>query len=262
MAWDPQGQLWVWDPVARRYSLFRRDGTFVREVERPVLGVAYPWAGAVDWQWTLWDFGRLATVYQPEDGVYLESWVPVRIPMEEGRPETFPPVVLRRDLVGENLEGPFQGPFTAAVDPSGRLWFGDPRDYRLIKRNPAGDTLVVATLPYRPKPVTPAERDSVVAAFAAGGAVLAPERVPYTWPVLRRLVADQDGHLFVFADLPDVEMGRAVDVFDSEGRYLGRLDLPTRLDLSTRPVVRGDDLWAETRGPAGEPQVVRFRLRR
>ncbi len=53
---------------------------------------------------------------------------------------------------------------------------------------------------------------------------------------------------------------RIVDVFAADGRYLGRLDLPTTISFEPPPFVAGDTVIARVEDAAGTIRVKRFRL--
>ena len=53
---------------------------------------------------------------------------------------------------------------------------------------------------------------------------------------------------------------RVLDVFDEEGRYLGRFDLPFKLDSYPRPIFRHGMIYGITLDEFDVPFVVRARL--
>jgi hypothetical protein len=54
--------------------------------------------------------------------------------------------------------------------------------------------------------------------------------------------------------------GRVVDIFDPEGRYLGRIGLPFMLSMNPPPVFRDGFLYAVTEDELEVPYVVRARI--
>jgi hypothetical protein len=54
----------------------------------------------------------------------------------------------------------------------------------------------------------------------------------------------------------------AFDVFERDGRYLGRVHAPDLLSIYPEPVVRGDYVWAITRDELDVSYVVRYRIDR
>jgi hypothetical protein len=53
----------------------------------------------------------------------------------------------------------------------------------------------------------------------------------------------------------------AFDVFESDGRYVGRVETPAGFLASPRPVFRGDHVWAVVRDADGVNFVARYRVR-
>lgn len=53
---------------------------------------------------------------------------------------------------------------------------------------------------------------------------------------------------------------RVLDAFDPDGRFLGTVPLPRDLDFRVPPVLRGDTMWAVTRGDLGVQRVHRMVL--
>lgn len=54
--------------------------------------------------------------------------------------------------------------------------------------------------------------------------------------------------------------GKQVDVFDGEGRYLGRVASPDPLPLTGQVLIRGDRLYVVVRDEIDIPYVVRYRI--
>jgi hypothetical protein len=52
----------------------------------------------------------------------------------------------------------------------------------------------------------------------------------------------------------------AFDVFDADGRYLGRVLPPASLRVEPEPLARGDTVWAVVRDELDVPSIVRFRM--
>ena len=62
--------------------------------------------------------------------------------------------------------------------------------------------------------------------------------------------------------LVDVQEGRLIDVFDPEGRYLGRITSPVRLDWMVPPEITEDYLLGVALDELDVRYVVRLRLKR
>ncbi len=104
--------------------------------------------------------------------------------------------------------------------------------------------------------------------------------IPKTKPLISALYAADDGRLWVklhqlAARVPDEEREPgtagarpaprfrepvAFDVFEQDGRYLGRVTAPERFATRPRPVFRGDYVWSTERDALGVQYVVRYRI--
>jgi hypothetical protein len=97
-----------------------------------------------------------------------------------------------------------------------------------------------------------------------------PVDVAQTKPAYRSLTVAQDGRVWVVPHLPS-EKGpptevvgasgwiepTVYDVFDGEGRYMGRVTPPAN---ATFHVIDGDHVWGVQRGADDEPYVARWRI--
>jgi hypothetical protein len=148
------------------------------------------------------------------------------------------------------------------VDRRANLWFGTQDQYRIYQRNLAGDTLRILEKPFTPLPVTSVEKDSALSRFEwftkQGGSV-DPSKVPARKPAFANFFPDDQGNLWV-APTVNQERGRVFDIFDPEGRYLGRITLPVAIQHS--PVFRGAALYAISKDSMDVPFVVRGRVER
>lgn len=106
--------------------------------------------------------------------------------------------------------------------------------------------------------------------------------IPQTKPILRRLYAGQDGRIWALLHQPGERVadqerepspdGRppvpqfreptVFDVFEKDGRYLGRVAAPAAFSTSPRPIFRGDNVWSTERDEFGVQYVVKYRIAR
>ncbi len=97
--------------------------------------------------------------------------------------------------------------------------------------------------------------------------------VPDTKPWFSEIVADLSGRLWVVREGPGVRVGgedadtpprwdssQVVDVFETAGRYLGTLELPDEVRLSSLVWIRGDVFITSVRSPDQVPRVKRYRI--
>lgn len=161
---------------------------------------------------------------------------------------------------------PFAPQLLYALDREGTLWFGVNDEYRITRRNLSGDTLLILEMDFEPASVSPEEH---ARALEARGITLIRESggkvdlslIPNEKPAFNRFVVASDGSLWVW---PLVEESDAapIDVFQPDGRYLGRIEGPGSLSNVPLPVIREDQLVAVVQDSLDFPAVVRFRIER
>ena len=236
MAVDAGDTLWVLDRGAGRYTAFDPDGSLLGTWPRRLAGYGYrPGAFLPDGRHLDWGTERLA-----EDAALDTPRVrlhPVAFSQRFGVRDSLPPLEYRtRTTVvdGRRLSAAFFLPVARyALDSSGDLWFATEYEYRLYHRRLSGDTTRVVVMEDAPAPINEADRDYVRRRMAYRpawtSAYLA--ALPAVRPVVHEILSDGAGHIFVIADVAGAVRGTVLDVFEDEGRYLGRLDLPEPLPL-------------------------------
>lgn len=273
MGWGPDGVLRVVDYGNGRISDFRTDGTFLASHRQQGGFVMYPWPGEFG------SDGRLINVSPSmRDGEFeavLVRYTPamepadtLTIPRYEGDSEFF-------ELASEGGGGirasvPFGAGLSWDLDPRGYFWVApNTATYEVSQVSFAGDTVLTIRRPSEARPVTAAEVDSAAATmkwFTDQGGKVDRSKFPSSKPALTRVFAPGDGHLYVVPVTDEFGSGYlstsgVLDVFDSDGRYLGRLDLPEGMATSNpEPVFRGDHVLAVVRDELDVPYVVRYRL--
>lgn len=256
--------LRVADDGTMRYSTFAPDGTFVSGGTRPIRGyVGFAATSLEDGRFVDWGpafpDGRF--------GARAVYW-PVVFAPGAARPDSLPPLQHTWTMLpsGRLQEMSFSGDLTLAVDRAGAIWFAHTQEYRIHRRSLAGDTTLVFTFPSAPAPLGETEREYVRTRFSHLPDVLAEylEGLPETRPIVRRILPDDAGHVFVFVDVDGAPAGSAVDVFREGGEYLGRMTLPTPLALSPgRPptaYATEDHLYVVVHDDLDVPYVSRLRI--
>jgi DNA-binding beta-propeller fold protein YncE len=258
------GELWVMDFENARYSVYDTAGTFLRQHIRHNSSFTMPWPGMVDVS------GRLHDVRtdRAESGEMRD--VLLRFDRAVERPESFPlphqqtaEFEHERGSVIDRAPVPFAPRMHWALAPDGRVWSGFSDRYRLEVRETGGRTMRVVEKPFAPVAVSGAEMNSVPAllrSFTQQGGRIDMSRVPKTKPAFTSLRLDDRGYAWVQPTLPAGETGLVFDVFDPEGRYVGRVALPVEAARTVNVVIRGDRVYAVVMGEMDEPQVVGFRL--
>jgi hypothetical protein len=136
--------------------------------------------------------------------------------------------------------------------------------HELFRVSATGDTVRAVTRSFERVPVTGADVDSAVAGmewFTQQGGKIDRSRIPGVKPAVERLRVSDDGYLWVEPTVADpADRGRIFEVFDPEGRYLGRVRLPFAVKSWTPVVIRGDRFVAVTEDELEVPFVVRARI--
>ena len=84
-------------------------------------------------------------------------------------------------------------------------------------------------------------------------------KVPDHKPATEDFFFDDEGNVWVIPAAAAEREWQVVDVFDPEGRCLGRIDLPFRISLPY-PIVRDDVMCAVVQDAMEVPYVVRARV--
>lgn len=270
LAAGPDGRVWIVDLANHRYAVIDSTGNLVDERPRFGQGRVSPWPGTilsdgrvidVDLSFVDGRPSRTFTLYSSEG----DSLATVPVPDYE-RP------LFTHTTDGRTMSAPvpFTGRTHHAWDPEGGLWVGMSEEYRVAHISLQGDTTRVIRRESEPVPVNAAEKDAVVQAmnwFTDQGGRVEKSRIPDEHPAFSRINVDREGYLWVSPTTPRQEEVTAetvntprpsvFDVFDPEGRYLGRLRAGLPL---IRPVITGSHIYGLTADERGVQYVVRLRI--
>ncbi len=262
MAWDPSGRLWVVDQRNVRYSVFDTAGRFVAEHPRPLSGFfAWSWDGGMDTAGTLYEMYAIIGPSRSTVLLALDSSLKVMdtLPLPSYDGEAYK---IERPGMFVSATVPFTPSLVWSFDPRGYIWLGTTTPYRIYQARLRGDTVRIIERAHEPVPVTSDEKDSAVAGmkwFTDQGGKVDASRIPDVKPAFDGFFLDDRGYLWV-EPVVKQEQGRAFDVFDTEGRYLGRVRSGFRLLVHPAPTVHGDRLYGLTEDENGIPYVVRARI--
>lgn len=271
----------------RGVSLFSQDGTYHGRVSFR--------AGAGDPAFPVHPFvllpeGAVAAMAPVPTGLVAEGAVTAETWLRTDRSGRVLDTLLTRDLTGtatvvelDGRRGTLNHPL--APDP---LWLSAPDGsffvlvdrrpppsaedaaFRLFKIDPRGDTLVRASVPFRPRVVDEEVRDSIARAVGVRWAErtgLAPERVAeeldrqIPWPPFRpavtQLLVGTDHRLWLRREGP---VGDSVrwEVRDDALGPAGHVYLPDALEVKA---ATADHVYGVVRDVDGVPSVVRYRVR-
>jgi hypothetical protein len=287
------GRVLLRDPGNARFNVYGDDGTAIGEWPLPGGGTFGTdrrlYVDAADNSYTLvllergvpitqWRYGlaRVDTNGQHSDTLIVPTW------------NYQPQVVTAQNEIGSSS---YSVPYTAqriwTYSPLGYFVGGVSSSYRIdLLRTDGMITRIESTLD--PVPVDPADKSESEERIASNIREQFPgwrwngPRVPDTKPPFRNVFAGLDGRIWVQLSQPSQEIlsveaataeeqrtgnrpGRfsepaAFDVFEQDGSYLGKVDVPQAFTTSPEPVFRGDYVWAVARDSLDVASVVRYRI--
>ncbi len=278
LAVGSDGTVWVNDPGNDRFSLYRDDGTFLKQVVVQINAYGYIWHGAVikpgevvdDMPIRVPDPGARAQDGRPavaERQRIIAATGPIdTIPVVTcpGKPPTFQPYVSFRSSQGGATVGiPFVPGMLRVFTDRGTEWCTPGDSYRLLV-GPIGGTLQQVVERHDPPvPVSDSERSAAIRRIDSLRLKYGPPQsgdpnnVPHVKPPIADLYADQAGNAWVrrtgvSASTPVFE------VYDPSGRQLATVN-------STGPVgdqtwIDGDTLLTVVLDADDIPYVVRYRI--
>lgn len=261
-----RGDLWVTDPDNNRVSVFDTAGAFVRSHPVPGGFIIVPWPGGFDragnYHYPVPDFSagdfRMKLVKHDGDMQPADTLSPPTDPVQRERFE------LTRGPSRMIASVPFDAGFRWRLGQDGTLWGGLTGEYRIFELSADGDTIRSITRAFAPVPVTRADRQQGIEDlewFTEQGGEVDVSKIPSHKPAFETFTFDAEGRLWVWPVTGDEE-GQALDVFDDQGRYLGRITSPVPLASHPSPVISHDAVVAVTRSELDVPFVVRLRIER
>lgn len=266
----PDDRMWVVDPGNARYSVYDTAGTWLTSFRREISSTTVPWPGGFDDQGRLYDVifttvperTRSLVRHEFDDSVTVVDTL--RLPDPPGEEDD-----IRGEIPGGFLVAsvPYGSRFAWAFVPDGRIVFGMTGDYRIHVAPIGGPTTRIIEREFTPVPVSSDERAAAferMRSYIDQGLDFAPSMIPDNHPAVATFFIDDAGYLWVQPLKPDAADDsrpglRLVDwdIFDPDGRYLGRLtDLPPSLSI------RGNSITGHTTDELGVPYVVRYRIMR
>lgn len=235
LAWSPKGHLWVVDPGNVRVSVFDTSGTYLT-MNRIMGGyVMVPWRGRFDRAGRFYHYG-LDVAADAESRLVMVRFDSLMNPIDT-IPIPRPTEDRNFDIQSEDGMTRTGARFGAGdcwtLSASGQLWFGNTGDYRVYRRSASGDTTMAISREFEPLPDLPA---------------------------LSTLYMDEDDRLWVVPVVAGEDSARLLDVFESSGRYMGRILLPFRLSADPVPLFRSGYIYGVTFDEFDVPYVVKGRI--
>ena len=262
----PDGNLWVVDPENNRLSVFDTAGTYLTGHQTPGGFTIVPWPGGFD------DHGDYySPVPESSDEGFRIALAHFDASLQVIDTLTWPSDPVEREhFEAHNDDGgtmmasvPFSAGFVTRLSPRGTLWGMLTGEYRLFELSHAGDTLRTITRSFDPLPVTAADRDQAredLKWFTQQGGKADWSKIPSTKPATEQMTFDDEGNIWVWVVGPPEQKDRLLDVFDSVGRYLGRVTPPIPISQNTYPVFRNGVMYAVTENDLEVPFVTRLRI--
>lgn len=265
MLFDPDGNLRVLDPPNNRISVFDTTGAYRAGPWMAGSFFTTRWPGGYDDQGYFYnflpDFGRAFRFVIVRFDSALTPLDTIRVPEYKGERFEYTSPDGNNRMETEVPFAPFQ---VWLLQPGRVMWEGVNDRYRFVSRSLVGDdTLRIIEREYEPVAVSGADRDSALISledFVKEGGRIDPSRIPGTKPAYSAFFLDRDENVWVLPFTETAQQDRLVDVFDPEGRYLGRVSLPFKLQSSPWPVITDRHLYAVTEDDLGVQYVVRGRI--
>lgn len=241
---DAEGTLWVAEEANRRYSRFSLDGRDLGTVGMPSRGGLGRGQLRISND-RLWDMAFVAAQRtQPDGSTSLEALGPgvlsysIADGLAEGDTILFglwmPPGF---EVQMGNERGVFVPPYAPhrvyEVGPDGRVWVGTGDAYELHEVRASGDTALTVVRRTGTIPLSEPARVEIeewIGEMRDQGIQGDESSLPSTYPYFSRIVAADDGTLWVFRDAPEGES--RFEVFDSSGRYLGAVQTELRAGIT------------------------------
>jgi hypothetical protein len=289
----PDGRVMLRDPGNGRLSVYSADGTYVE-------GWPLPSGGGFNTsnQMTVDTAGRVYTLVIKNIGVAVTEWEwgIARMADRGATVDTLTPPDFEFDewvVSGESQNSssmtsvPYGPGVSWAVSPFGYFVGGLSTEYRIDLRR---ETEPVLRIEKAWEPVRVDGREAVLLRKRIeerfkrrfpGWRWNGPD-IPVTKPPFDEILVAEDGRIWVRLHTESVEFMSpeearveeeatdrtvnryrepvAFDVFERDGRYLGRVSAPDGFETSPEPVFRGDTVWAVTADGLGVERVSRFHL--
>lgn len=276
--------LWVQDHGQWMMKGLGLEGGEISRVPMHVLAWGPVWEGTVDNAGRIWkpdypvDEERTSA---PDEGLheitarlFLKSLDPITHAIDSvylgdyvGRS-----FVTRVGSARSRIYMPFDPERLTTVDPDGGFWQVHNAAYRVARVSEAGDTTLLLEVEVDPVPVERSERQSFIDQVGQRGGRFrrAAEEVaalmPDTKPLIRRLIVDDEGRLWVERAVPPGADPR-YDVFDRDGELQGSVALAftpdrargsARLSPRLHPIrIRHGHIYAVVLNAMDVPRVVR-----
>ncbi len=267
--WGPSGLLWVWDPAGRRFSALTITGETVTTRIRTVYGSVYPWRGDFLPTGEMVDWGVRHFRSHPNAAPDSTAISAIRLGLEFDQQDTVFSIRYPRDVApGGTSLLPFRRKVSVYLDRLGTAWVSTLGTYEISRIPFELGADRVFSLESEGAAVARSERDSVRLLIgslpppAAAGVNRLVGALPRHRPPIERIFGDNAEFVYVVPSVEGRALGEVLDVFDRDGRYRGRLELPVAIDPSVAPVATKQSIWAVAKDSLDAHRLVRIAVSR
>jgi hypothetical protein len=254
LVWGPEDELWIPEPFEARYSVFDSDGAFLRTEARPnppsvsrrVYPAYFEAAGTLIDHFSSGNGPAFRRVDQ--SGAVLASFAALgssELPSQ--RP------ISDQELAAAYRRHTRRLVWTLASD--GTTWSAWSDELRLVQRTLDGDTIRIVETNHRSPRVASSERDLLNRLEHRF------RDVEFAPRVVQSIHAAPSGRVFVQVSDGGQPLGREIDVFDSNGSYIGTFESPVPIQPLAQSHLSDDFFAFVGVGEYDVPVVVRLRLR-
>jgi sugar lactone lactonase YvrE len=269
--------LWVQDHSKWMMIGFSPDGDELARVPMHVLWFGQFWDGTVDNAGRIWktdhvsdedrSAGNREGLREVTYHLYLKSFDQATNSVDS---------VYLGDQVGRVIDTPMGSgwlhsgiPFDPerilAVDPDGGFWQVHNDTYRVARLNEVGDTVLIVEVDADPIPVSRRYRADYVERSGERSprfrrvAEEVVQLMPKTKPLIRKLIVDDEGRLWVRRWVKD-GADPLYDVFDRDGEFQGSVKLDFRPDRPLLIRIRHGHIYAVVLDELDVPSIVRAKV--
>jgi hypothetical protein len=155
---------------------------------------------------------------------------------------------------------PFLPRVISTPEMGGDVWIASTDRCALFRLAPAGDTVQEVRFEAPPLELSPEARDSIEAIVRGWPTSVDESGLNLGAQYLRSLHADELGRVFVRPNVPEGEADCVFDMFDEQGRYLGRIQMDVAMEARPKALFRHHAAYGVTLDSFDVPYVVRARL--
>lgn len=268
MAWAPDNRVWVLDAGNARFAVYDTAGKLVGTRPRNSIITTSPWPGGFDQQGRLYDVGA-----EVQNDLSILPLI-IRADSSERQLDTFRLPAFQEEFFSitsgdrrnrriTQVAVPFTGRQAWGIDREGYVWIANTARYRLERHAFSGGVDRVVERRIAGVPVTRQERDQMLENyrhFVQQGGKIDVSRIPDRHPAMNGFLFDDAGNLWVSAVTAPRE-GRALDVFDPDGTFRGRVMLPLPQRTALR-AVRGNRMALIFRDSLDVQTVILMRIQK